>query len=61
MNATLIVWGTFFGVFGGALLMWWFGGGYKKYLKYKSDFNKEKEKLEKDSKDVQSESEVKSK
>jgi len=48
VNATLIVWGTFIGVFGGAFLYWWFGGGYKKWLKYRHDFQEEKEKLAKE-------------
>ncbi len=47
MNVTLITWAVFLGVFGGAALYWWFGGGYKKWLKYKADFKKEKERLEK--------------
>lgn len=47
VNTTLLVWGTFIGVFGFALGRWWFAGGYKKYLKYRSDFKKEKERLDK--------------
>ncbi len=47
MNVTLITWLTFIGVFGGAGIYWWIGGGYKKYLKYVSDYRKEKERLAK--------------
>lgn len=47
MNATLITWMTFIGVFGGAAIYWWVNGGYKTYLKYKSGYKKEKARLEK--------------
>ncbi len=46
VNQALIVWAVFLGVFGFALGKWWLGGGYKQWLKYRHDFNKEKEKLE---------------
>ena len=45
VNTALIVWGTFIGVFGYALGRWWLGGGYKKWLKYRAEFKKEKERL----------------
>ncbi len=50
VNAVLITWAVFIGVFGGAILYWWFGGGYKKWLKYRSDFKKEKNKLDREDK-----------
>lgn len=50
VNSGLIAVLVFLGVFGGAVLKWWFGGGYKQWLKYRSDFEKEKVKIEKDSK-----------
>ena len=45
VNTTLIVWAVFIGVFGWAIGRWWFSGGYKKWLKYKHDLQKEKERL----------------
>ena len=45
VNTTLIVWAVFIGVFGWAIGRWWFSGGFKKWLKYKHDLQKEKERL----------------
>ncbi len=46
ISTNLIVWAVFICVFGGAALKWWIGGGYKIYLKYKSDYQKQKDSLE---------------
>ncbi len=44
VSSTLLVWGIFMIIFGGAGIYWWFDGGYKKWLKYKKDYKEEKEK-----------------
>ena len=53
VNATLITWAIFIAVFGGyfgyQLVNWWMGGGFKKWLKYKHDLKKEKERLAQES------------
>ena len=48
VNATFVTVVAFLIVFGGATIMWWFNGGFKKYLKYKHDFQKSKQDLAKD-------------
>ena len=61
VNSALIVWVVFIGVFGGAIGKWWFDGGFKKWLKYKHDLEKEKERLTNEKNDTKNTHEVKGK
>ena len=48
ISTTLIVILVFIGVFGGATIKWWLGGGYKTWLKYQHDVYMEKKRLDLD-------------